>query len=345
MCLRKGHFFNLLIVVIALLLIGELFVRLLLTLPASDQSDHELGFMHKPNSVILHTREGYAVNKMNALGFNDRNLKLIDYDYQVLVLGDSITEALQVPQAYNFTSLVEKMFPCIDIYNAGRGGMSPVHYPIVLDRLFQFIEPDKVVIVISFGDIQDLNKKNFEIIRNRVNKNIISLKLKEQQLSKLRVMLDPLLSRSALATYLMRRLKAVGSEEGKKIQVVGKVRNDQDIKEILTYIFTQINSRVPVAILYHPEMKYGVKRTAVSTPRSTQFEGLVQGVAKSIGIPFMSTRFSMKDSYLKYGQPGVGFSNKNILGGHLNMLGHQATAKVLFNLLSEAGLMCSASNN
>ena len=142
------------------------------------------------------------------MGFNDDDPDSDSGKVRILVLGDSLTEALQVQRQDNFTSIAETMEPCLDFYNAGRSGLSPVHYPTVLSRVKKSFTPALTVVVVTAGDMADINTGNFRIVRDD-NKRIIDLQLKEEPLSRLRLALDPLLSRSALATYLVQRFRAI----------------------------------------------------------------------------------------------------------------------------------------
>lgn len=338
-------FLRLLVVISLVIFLSELIVRTTLTHPVSSVSDAELGWTYKPYSTIYHTSEGRAINKMNSMGFNDADPKIQDHVIQILVLGDSVTQALQVPRTENFTTLAEVMAPCLDVFNAGRAGLSPLHYPIVLSRVTKSIKPDLNIIVISSGDLSDMKNSNYEIIRDDTNEIIIGLRLKEKPLSKLRVKLDPILSRSALATYLMQRIKAlIGSNkaQARNHSVAAFVSNkdEKHIHEILVYLLASMNSKVPTAILYIPKFEYGANRKAFTHIDSNEFERLLKNAARGVGVPFLTTDTYMISSYSLHGQPGVGFHNKNILGGHLNKLGHQATAQALLDLVTSTGIQC-----
>lgn len=339
---------RLLVILIILVFLSELFVRKALILPTSSVSDRELGWVYKPYATVFHTSEGRAINKMNSIGFNDSDINV--GKTHVLVLGDSFTEALQVPRAENFTSITEVMAPCLDVYNAGRSRLSPIHYPTVLSRVTKHITPKLAVIVVTASDMSDIKKSNYEIIRDEAGKHIIGLSLKEKSLTRLRIKLDPILSRSALATYLMGRAKALLLDKNingmtKAKSEVATSDDNKLIHEILVYLFNNMNSKTPIAVLYHPNMEYGVNRVASVDKHSEEFEQIIKDAANIAGVPVSSTKAYMKASYYENGQPGTGFSNKNILFGHLNRLGHHATASALHELVTNFGLQCSPTKN
>lgn len=333
-------------VFIALVLASELFVRLVLTLPVQTVPDPELGWVYKPYATVLHASEGRAVNQMNSMGFNDDDPDVDSGRIRILALGDSVTMALQVPRSENFTSDAEAIAPCLDVYNAGRSGLSPVHYPIVLSRIAGHFMPALAVVVITSGDMADMMNGNYEVVRDDTDKHIIDLRIKEKPMSRLRIMLDPLLSKSALATYLVYRLNALrvnGHNAGPAMEEAKPSGLDEEhVHQLLVYLLGSMNMKVPVAILYIQRLEYGTDRVSTADKRSGQFERLVRDAAHKAGILFVSTESYMKASYRKYGQPGVGFANNNILSGHLNGLGHRATAQALIDLVAQAGLQCPA---
>ena len=343
-------FFRFLAIIITLIFFSEILARIALTSPANNIPDNELGWTYKPNSTIFFTREGNATNKINSMGFNDDELDINNDKIHILVLGDSITEALQVPKSSNFTSVAETMAPCFSVYNAGRSGLSPVHYPIVLSRVADTISPALTVIVVTSGDMVEIMNGKYEIIRDDSNK-IIELYLNEKPLSKFRIKIDPIISRSALATYLAQRVKALlinKHQENTAVnsnQTATAYTDKLRIHEILVYLMEYMKSQTPVAILYIPNLEYDINRTATVDKKSSEFEHVLQDVANVTDIPILSTEPYMVDSYRKHGQPGAGFSNKNILHGHLNKLGHQAVAVAMLELTKSVGLPCPLMTN
>ncbi len=133
-------------VLVALLLTGEALTRAVLSNPVATQPDPDFGWTYTPHAEIFHTKEGWAVNRLNSMGFNDQEPGSKLAQTQVIVVGDSVTEALQVGQADNFTTLVEHQLPCLDVFNAGRSGLSPVYYSMVLNSLTNSLGPDLVIL-------------------------------------------------------------------------------------------------------------------------------------------------------------------------------------------------------
>ena len=321
-------------------LLGELIVRTLITSPEASIVDHELGWRYKPHSTIFQTTEGWAVNKINSLGFNDEELSPDNTKQRLLILGDSITEALQVSQQKNFTSLIEKNAGCVESFNGGRGGLSPIHYPIIERRLHERFLPDMIVVVVTYSDYSDINSntQNY-IVRDPVDGKIVDIVLKERKLQYLRIKLNFLFSNSSLFTYLKNRLRAIKRDT---IPVIAKIdHNDSQqrsqidpkmITEILSYVFLKLNKAEPLYVLYIPNLKYLPDGLAEPEPESEEFEEIVKIASIDSGVPFLSAYDYMAESYANTGRPPVGFQNSNMLYGHLNETGHQAIASAILEL-------------
>jgi len=332
---------RLVFVFIALVLLGELLVRLTVTLPVQTRPDEKLGWLYQPHARILQTREGYAVNRMNAEGFNDDEIGMVKDKTRVLVLGDSITMALQVPRTENFTTLAEVGAPGLDFFNAGRSGFSPLYYPAVLAGLDQPYKPDIALLVLTSGDISEMARSHFSLIRDQQDGSIKDVRFNAPQVSRLRILLNPLLKNSALATHLLYRVKELQVRDNGANDETVKHENaatmqaaEKDIPALLSFILRDMARQLPVAVLYIPAFDYGSGRVAVERDESVAVGRLLQELAGNAGIPYLSAGDILVNSYRLSGQPPVGFANNNILGGHLNKAGHRAVAKALLQLIN-----------
>lgn len=322
------------LVLLLLLVIGEILVRAFFTYPQQTLPDSVLGWVYKPGSSILYTKEGFSTNHINSLGMNDDE---IDLDKnRVLVLGDSYTEALHVSSDANFTRRAEKTLIQTDLINAGRSGLSPLYYRTVLDKYDLILSPDSVVMVLTAGDIKDINNGEFEIFYNTQEQSISGIALKPKQQGEMQRLIAPLLSKSALFTFIKTRIVEanIGNffKLKRKIEPTNKI-NDEKILELLTFMMYEIKARRPVSILYIPSLEYKTNRLSIETDESVNSFSLFSLAAQANNISILSALDEMKEEYLTSGQPPIGFSNKNILHGHLNIRGHEAVTKSLLNLL------------
>lgn len=255
-----------------------------------------------------------------------------------------------MPAIKNYSSRAERLATCLDVYNAGRSGLSPVSYPVIFDRLVNSYTPNVAVIAIGSGDRRDMSTGFYTLERDPISREITKLKPKLMGLSAQRLRLDPILSRSALATFLMYRLKALLALDlprtEKKIVPTSEPTERKRVTELLVHVFRDINKRTPLVVLYLDRIDYGANSKAVidtSKASFQEFKQIITNAANEVEIPFIATGDYLIKQYAKHGQPGHGFSNKKPRSGHLNDLGHQATAQALVDLLTSQGIQCTAS--
>ena len=325
-----------------LFILGEIIVRAFITFPVSSVPDRELGWLRKPNSVFFYTKEGRAINTFNSMGFNDDEVSEVQSKNNILlVLGDSFTEALQVPKSKNFTSIVENQANCVDVFNGGRADLSPIQYHVVANRLSKVLSPNAIILTINYGDIDDINSNDAEIVRDPNNGNIQNIILKEKKLHWLRIKVDYISSKSALITFLGRRLKAIDlnldrTDSLDTTAIISDRKEREDyykIQDILEYELDVIESIAPLYVLYIPALEYQPNGKSFSTIKSEEFELMIAETTSKKKIPFLSVKKHMQEIYQKTKKPPVGFSNNNILTGHLNEIGHQTVASALLELL------------
>lgn len=78
--------------------------------PSRQVFDADLGWQYIPESKIIYSSEGYAVHFLNELGMNDASLASKTNQKKILMLGDSFTEALEVPRTVNFVPKLDDHF-------------------------------------------------------------------------------------------------------------------------------------------------------------------------------------------------------------------------------------------
>ncbi len=335
--------FRICAVVLILTLIGEIGIRALI-MPAAIEADESLGWRYAPGSTIRHSSEGYAVHSINSLGLVDDEIAGVSGARPIVVLGDSFVESLQLPANRNFTSLAEGMGSCSSVLNAGRSGISPLHFPAMLAHVRGSVEPQAVVMAMSPGDLRDIKGSDL-IIDTDDNNEIKSITYRPPKQNSLRIKLDPLLRRSALATFALNRLKAAlapapRSENHPESDSLSSQDSDDnsDIEDILAFQMGETSQNVPSIVLFLPELEYMNSSRARATPRSTAFALLLEKAAARSQSHFVDTTDALVTLYKTTGQPGHGFANNSPTSGHLNEWGHKVVARELQSGLSAFGL-------
>ena len=123
---------------------------------------------HKPNSEAKLMRVNVAFND---LGFRDDYFlhKKEENEYQILVVGSSITMGWGVPYDSVFTSLLEKTLNDrrnglnYEVINSGIGNYNTVMEGIYLEENLQIINPDKVILHFFLNDVEFISKKDASI--------------------------------------------------------------------------------------------------------------------------------------------------------------------------------------
>lgn len=118
-------------------------------------ADHELGWALRPNAEALVTEEARQHVRTNSHGFRDeeRSYRKPDGTFRIAVLGNSWTEALQVPLDKTFCSVLQHRLngsPCftgrnVEVLNFGVSGYSTAQELLTLDHEVRNYHPDLVI--------------------------------------------------------------------------------------------------------------------------------------------------------------------------------------------------------
>lgn len=347
---------RILLLCVSLFLAGEVVSRLFISSPSAAIPDEDLGWIWEPQRSIFHTKEGWATNKVNSLGFNDEELKSVDGRENLLILGDSFTEAMQVPRAANFVSKLASMQHCRNLINAGRSGMAMTHFLLMAEKFEQQTRIDHIVLVLNRWDIEETMQNTGEIHRSE-NGEISAISHSFRQPHRLRQLTEIVFSNSSLASYLLERIKMVragSAGQGADAEISGqaspaskgaklaseaeaKQRAEQEqarkFEQLADYVMQQLQQVAPVNILYIPELKYAHNAQASESEGSIATAKVFAQLAARNGVPFHSAANHLIASYAETHQPPFGFANAKIHYGHLNARGHVSVARAVNDLL------------
>lgn len=132
--------------------------------PANDffEPHPELGWSHIPNQEGYYEVDGKRVHiRINSKGLRDR-----EYSYEkghglfrILVLGDSFTEAMQVPLEDSFPKVLESQFnrhqKTFEVINAGLSGVGTDYQLLFLKREGYKYKPDLIILAFCPNDAYD----------------------------------------------------------------------------------------------------------------------------------------------------------------------------------------------
>lgn len=113
--------------------------------------DETLGWRFIPNNrgAIIYPDEVRHYIKTNAFGFRDDPPPLQKDDVKkILILGDSFVSNISVRDHDVFTEVMEKELKNVSVINMGVNGYGQVQEYLLLERLFEQMDPDLVILVI-----------------------------------------------------------------------------------------------------------------------------------------------------------------------------------------------------
>ena len=330
------------LVILALVL--ELVARATLTSPSRQVSDPELGYVNQPNSWLFQAGEGMEHIRLNALGLNDPDRAPIGHGQRVLLVGDSMLLAHQVPRPRNYASLVEQRTG-IEMVNGGRDAMGPADWGAMMERLGPRLHPDYVALMMTRGDAYDLRDAHVRFVpdasaplgerveRQRPDRDAVADKL------------APVLQRSALLTFLMRRARLYldGVQHGsgwtgfvlRGFHAAPPGRDetlDFPIEETtahLAELMRLAQSGHRVMFISIPSFAYHSDGRIEFEPRSRVEQRVFPEAARRAGVPFVDLAPELMAIYRHDQRPFVGFDNSRIGTGHLNEYGHAVVAQLI----------------
>ena len=330
---------NIGLVAAAALVVGEVASRALIMSPSPQIYDPALGFTYVPNADVFWGVEGFARNRYNRLGLNNDEIGAKTRRWRVLVIGDSYVEARQVPRDENFASVAQRRDPRLEIINAGREGLNAASFPLVAERLAPQLAPDLIVVLLSQSRLDDFASSKVVTAVDGAGK-IVGIRYLIEQQDSLKDHVGYLLRKSALLTALGWRFKdrilgQINSISG----VIAKPREAVAAQppatrriaaeDALAFVLRRLQRSGKIAVLYLPHLKYIPGGRAEHAPASVAAEQTMRRVAARNAIPFYSAIDEFLAVYRETGRPTQGFSNGDILDGHLNRVGHRALGGAL----------------
>jgi hypothetical protein len=155
------------------LVLAEVVLRLIgFSAPNLYEPHPQLGWILRPGARGWYTAEGRGFVQVNSVGMRDRehSLRKPDGVYRIAVLGDSYTEAKQVPVDSTFWSLLpDRLTDCgfqpgkeIETLNFSASGYGTAQELILLRLLAEQYHPDLVLLQINGGNDIRNNSKALE---------------------------------------------------------------------------------------------------------------------------------------------------------------------------------------
>ena len=329
------------IIAILLLLLTEVFLRIFISKPSTQQYDDQLGYTNIPGSRMIESIEGYSHITFNSIGFNDDE-PIDTIKRKIFIIGDSYTEAFQVNRSNGYVALMDKVLNKnnIDAIKLARDSFVPLHYPLISNRYYHLYKPELTILQLGSHTLSDLYDDNFSISYGE-NNEILSYTLEVSDNDKKKESIRGIINNSALAYYLLRKYKYLILKAIHQIDSVKgifennvttrsaspketKKRNDE---QRLTYVLENILGPVLVVYLPDPGINTG------NNIANNKVRKIIRQASNSAGVDFIDLTKDFKSDFSLNNRLLNGFSNSKPGVGHLNNDGHEFTAnKILFHL-------------
>lgn len=278
--------------------------------------------------------EGFGWGKTNSDGF----MNLFDYDddtkIDVLIMGSSHMEALQVNMSRSTASQLDTLLENETVYNIGVASHTFLVCANNLRAALTKYHPTKYVVIVtnavSFSDdaiALAINEETPEMLGSQEWKGIVKLFRKSTYIR---------LLYNQLQSYMGMRRNDI--EEAKKLETLdksnttGKLNLLDELLRKMSAMAEEYNTKL--MIVYHPGISVssdGTMNLNVDQNAVARFK--ISCDANKILFLDMSDRF--KEEYESAYILPYGFSNTPVGSGHLNRYGHAMMADELYRLISE----------
>jgi lysophospholipase L1-like esterase len=300
-----------------------------------------IGRHMNPNSRIIHSDEGYFSDITDNNGLNNDPTEFSGREV-LLVLGDSHTEATEVPRSDNFCSKVrKKLKPGVIVYNAGASGNSMANYIYYGRSLRQFFNPDVILIQVTQSDFtSDATNPGHPCHIQKTGNNFVIAAGKQISFSKA---ITWAVTHVPLLPYAYRKAKGfLNNWKSDRAPFLPHARisdsitpDDPAIESLVSWEIGQLKDCYgdKVVILYLPETPRPGKNNTIVWDDPDPVRRIVENECRRQGISYVYTGEAFERLLKEHNQFPRGFPNSVIGKGHLNSQGHEVVASVLMEVL------------
>ena len=285
----------------------------------------------KPNQYKANATEGFVWIRMDDNGYN--NLSSATDDIDILLMGASHMEAVNVPRQKNTGALLNQVLPDMRTYNIG---ISAHRVPVCLDNLESAIRvyrPQKYIIIhtgstsFSEQDLKDVLAHALPDIPSYDHGLVYQL----QKVPSIKVLYKQIQDKLEIDMRAQKAASANGEAEEEK-------NADSEKAALLAKVLRQKNDLcreygIQLILAFTP----GVEISADSLRRTDDPDEttLLRETCESLGIVFVDTYDAFQTHYQDTYMPPYGFANTRLGSGHMNETGHAILANCLADTIRE----------
>lgn len=281
----------------------------------------------KPYQFRSNMTEGFSWFRMNGEGFNN-SFDFADVDgVDILLMGSSHMEAVNISKDKNAGYFLNESFPEWTTYNIGISGHTIYQCADNLEAAVSYYKPSKYV-VIETNRVR-LDEKQMEEV---INYNLADIPSHDSGL------------RYAVQKYipcflpLYRELKnwmsLSAAVEAKVEESKDGVGNEKEYTALLESFIKRIADTVDIGkviIFYHPNTVIDEKGVLSEEGRDSSEE--FAAICRKNGIIFVNMYEDFKELYERDHKLAHGFANTAVGVGHLNEEGHKVIASKLAEVI------------
>ena len=298
------------------------------------QTDGYTNWKYVPNSSWRFMTEGHGRGTINSLGYNDPQDPIPGVE-SICFLGSSQTEALQIDQNKSFTSLLETMIssdasPAND-YQCLNLGISGHFFEIVVSNFQNFAD--------SFDDVRYvvIEVNNIEFTEEEVESM-----LNEEYHSDYgaRSFLAKALQQIPYLRLISRQFNDLQKNKPTTVAVPYEAPNYEDYAALLDPVMGKLSQiaqehNFEIIILKHSRIALDAEGNAYAQGSEEALEQFRQS-CEANGIGFLCTNDLFCEYVNTHQEMPYGFPNAYCGEGHLNEVGHQLIAQLLYSELFAA---------
>ena len=297
--------------------------------------DPDIGWRGAPNGEGVYIRLRDSINvpfRYNSLGFRDEEVPGRERGgFQVVLLGDSFVESLEVPYESTFLELVEseleQRMDSSSVINISSQGYSTAQEILAYRKFRGLLDPDLVLLAFYTGnDFDDNLRESFAYLNKEGELEFNSVEESSAEqiwLSFTRWLYE----HSHLAFFAKNTLENLSgarlSDETKGAKKASVEHSKKMTEILLLEAKTQVSAEdIPFGVVVFPS------RREVRSGDFTQTD-FVSSVCEKAGIPFIRLDGSLRESdYFAHDE-------------HLNEAGHRIAASRIFGLIDSSFLATS----
>lgn len=276
-------------------------------------------------------KEGFSWFRFDRNGYNNvDDSSFLNRPVDILLVGSSHMEAVQIPRQKNVGYLLNKQLPGLRTYNIGISGHNIYTCVSNLKAATGIYKPQKLVILET--DIVHLDVKSMDDVLTRKYK-----KIKSRDNGLVYKIQKTIPSIKTLYKAINEWLD-VSKQNNKKKDNNILLRENERYKDVLGNFLRMAKESVPekyrVIIFYHPSAVIDIHEVYNDNDDSEN-KRLFAEMCEKNNIVFVDMTNDFREMYLSRHVFAHGFINTAVGVGHLNVFGHELIAECLTKTIKE----------